>query len=171
MSKIVRKLTGKKKAPAPAPAPAPKPAPAPVTPAAPPTPAPAPVAPPKPAPAPTPAPAPAPAPAAPVPTPAPVTQAPAQQPQAPSVPAPTPQTMSQPPAQVRRRVQPTGLAGGSFQPIQGGVLDMARTAQIERPNFAAARSTVSGGGLVNSALQGGSTSQFPVYNPFYNERS
>jgi hypothetical protein len=166
MSKIVRKITGKKKKAAPAPKPAPAPAPAPAAPAPAPKPAPAP-APAAPAPAPAPVAAPAVLPK-PAPAPAPVANPPAAV--APAVPTPAP-AAPEGPAQVRRRMPPTGLAGGSFEPMQGSVLDMTRTAQISRPNFADARSQVSGGGLVNSALQGGQSAQFPVYNPFYNERT
>jgi len=74
------------------------------------------------------------------------------------------------PAQVRRRMPPTGSAGGSVQPMQDSVVDMTRTAQISRPSSAGTRSQVAGGGLVNSASQGGQSAQFPVYNPFYNNR-
>jgi len=54
--------------------------------------------------------------------------------------------------------------------MQDSVVDMTRTAQISRPSSAGTRSQVSGGGLVNSASQGGQSAQFPVYNPFYNNR-
>ena len=177
ISRVIRRIISP---PSPAPA-LPPPAPAPA-----PAPAPEPVAPPPPPPPPAPPPPPPP---------------PAQVTPPPRMPAPVFGQNQMPvynPALTNPNQ--VGLVGGTIQPFSGGQMNMSQAAQTQAPSGATPSSGLGGTGLINSSMQQRpassismsdlqdqrqrdqqylsgvdaerqGTSQFPVYNPFYNNRN